>query len=225
MIKLKLTWLLVAISWMVLAHTTNAQVRILPFGDSVTSSFTGHASYRYWLWHLLVDFGYNVDFVGTQWGVEGGSPSRTDFDQHHDGHSGWHADDGMRNTESIVRATAPDVILLDLGSNDVLQEEDNQSTIEELRAIIQIARSVRPRVVVLLGKPTPMNRKNKQLKKLNKMIGRLARQESTTQSPVYAVTLSRGFNPRKDTFDGEHPNEAGEQKIAKAWFAQLVRLL
>jgi acyl-CoA thioesterase I len=217
---LQTKYLLALVALFTWAESSSAQLRILPFGDSVTSSYAGNASYRYW----LNDAGFNVDFVGTQWGVEGGSPSRTDFDQHHEGHSGWHADDGMRNTESIVRATAPDVILLDLGSNDVLQEQDNQSTIEELRMIIQIARELRPNVVVLLGKPTPMSRSNKQLKKLNKLIGKLARRENTSSSPVYAVSLGKGFKAKRDTFDGEHPNETGEQKIAKAWFKQLDKI-
>jgi lysophospholipase L1-like esterase len=39
---------------------------------------------------------------------------------------------------------------------------------------------------------------------------------------VVAVKLG-GFNLRKDTFDGVHPNEIGEQKIARKLFLALAK--
>src|SRR6187399_3097989 len=70
-----------------------AATRIMPLGDSITSSFAGHDSYRYWLWHSLQDAGYtNIDFVGSQRGVFGGTPLHANFDQDHEGHTGFTAD-------------------------------------------------------------------------------------------------------------------------------------
>jgi len=66
-------------------------VRVMPLGDSITESQTGFASYRYWLWHQLQDFGFCVDFVGSQSGVNG-TPKFPDFDQDHEGHTGWRTD-------------------------------------------------------------------------------------------------------------------------------------
>ena len=43
---------------------SNATVKIMPLGDSITQSSTGLNSYRYYLWHLLLNHGYHVDFVG-----------------------------------------------------------------------------------------------------------------------------------------------------------------
>src|SRR6185503_14232817 len=91
--------------WMCFAmFTAQAQTRILPLGDSVTSSFAPHSSYRYWLWHELVDAGYNVDFVGSQQGVADGTPDKTDYDQDHEGHPGWTTQDGVDNIDSIAAA-------------------------------------------------------------------------------------------------------------------------
>src|SRR5688572_33279210 len=54
-----------------------AATRIMPLGDSITSTFAPRQSYRYWLWNSLKDAGFtNVDFVGSQRGVFGGSPSK-----------------------------------------------------------------------------------------------------------------------------------------------------
>ena len=62
--------------------------RIMPLGDSITESATGQSSYRYYLWHLALDRGYKVDFVGSQHGVLGGPPKFDDFDMDHEGHWG-----------------------------------------------------------------------------------------------------------------------------------------
>ena len=52
--------------------SANAQVRILPYGDSVTTFGSApESSYRYWLYTDLTDAGFNFPpdfvFVGTEW--------------------------------------------------------------------------------------------------------------------------------------------------------------
>src|SRR5262245_29316 len=64
---------------------------IMPLGDSITESSTGHASYRYWLWNSLADAGYQVDFVGSEQppGVLPGPARYPGFDPNHEAHSGY----------------------------------------------------------------------------------------------------------------------------------------
>ena len=207
-----------------------AQTRILPLGDSVTSSFAPYSSYRYWLWHYLTDNPkryYNVDFVGTQSGVAEGSPARTDYDQDHEGHPGWTSQDGLENIDFIANATQPDVVLLDLGANDVEQGVDPAIIIGNLQGIIEHLRAVNPNVAVLLAEPTPYTGDNSRgLSKFKGAIARLAKQEDQKRgSRVLAVNLFGGFSVRKYTFDGTHPNERGEQFIAKKYFAVLKKVL
>ena len=223
--KLNLTKFLIVALTFGSAAWSDAAVRVLPFGDSVTSSYAGHSSYRYWLWHLLMNRGYDVDFVGTQYGVEGGSPDRTDFDQNHEGHSGWQAQNGAQNAYNIFQSTRPDIVLLDLGANDVEQGQDNAQTIEELRQIIQAARAVNPYTIILIAQPSPGMVNNHELRKLNRMIRMLAREENRPESLVRPVNLNSGFNTERDTFDGVHPNETGELKIARRWFRTLNGVL
>src|SRR5580765_1323778 len=116
--------------------TVQAQVRILPFGDSVTASVSPHNSYRFWLWHKLTDNGFNVDFVGTQNGVADGAPANPDFDMDHEGHPGWTTMDGLIHVDSIAAATQPDIVLLDLGANDVIQGVPIPTIIAQLKEII-----------------------------------------------------------------------------------------
>jgi acyl-CoA thioesterase I len=208
-----------------LALPSYGQIRILPLGDSVTSSFSPYSSYRYWLWQQLTTNGFTTDFVGRRWGVEGGLPEKRDYDMNHEGHAGWHADDGMREAYDIAVATQPHVILLDLGANDVEQAEDNLSTIEELRIIIHSFREINPNIIILLAQPTPVVEQKKQFRRLLPLIRRLARQENTPESPVVAVNLFSQFRLASDTFDGVHPNERGEKKIALRYFRALSRIL
>ena len=40
-----------------------------------------------------------------------------------------------------------------------------------------------------------------------------------------AVDLWTGFDPQTDTYDGVHPNESGEKKMAAGWFEALKTIL
>ena len=60
---------------------------------------------------------------------------------------------------------------------------------------------------------------------LNKAIPAWAAAKNTTDSPIVVVDCWTGFDPAKDTGDGVHPNSAGNQKLADAWYAPLVRAI
>jgi lysophospholipase L1-like esterase len=199
---------------------------ILPLGDSVTSSFAPHSSYRYWLYHRLVNAGYNFDFVGTQHGVAGGTPTLTDYDWDHEGHPGWETQDALNNIDSIARATQPDIVLIDLGSNDAEQDIALENTTANLEAIIEHLRAFNPNIVVILAQPTPYaGQNNKQMSKLRSAIRKVAKVENQRDSRVVTVNLYGGFSVNKDTFDGMHPDESGEQKIAKHYYDALKKFL
>jgi len=59
----------------------------------------------------------------------------------------------------------------------------------------------------------------------NKAIPDWAASKSTTESPVVVVDCWTGFDPSKDAGDGVHPNNAGNQKLADAWYAPLVKAI
>jgi lysophospholipase L1-like esterase len=218
----KLTMLFAGAAFCLASLAAQAQIRILPMGDSVTSSFSPHDSYRFWLWNRLVNAGYNVDFVGTQTGVVGGPPTDTNFDQDHEGHPGWTTQDGVENVDSIIAATQPDIVLLDLGANDLAQGITIPTTIANLQTIIDHFQAANPNVVVLLAEPTPFVGMNRQwMSQLRSAIRKLVKHETHVRD----VNLWGGFNVRKDTFDGMHPNESGEKKIAKDFFSQLKKPL
>jgi lysophospholipase L1-like esterase len=173
----------------------------------------------------LVDRGYNVDFVGTQYGVADGTPDKTDFDQDHEGHLGWTTLDGVGNVDAIAANTQPDIVLLDLGANDVNEGIPWEASIDNLRTMIEHFRALNPHVIILLAEPTPYSGEDKRaMAKLKGGIARLARAENQRDSQVRAVNLG-GFSVRRDTYDGVHPDESGEQKIAKRFYAVVRKYL
>jgi hypothetical protein len=195
-----------------------AQTLIMPLGDSITEAETGHASYRYWLWHTLVDAGYEVDFVGSMTGVRNGPPLYPDFDQDHEGHWGIRADQVQAEIQNWATAAQPEIVLLHIGHNDLWAGQGVADAIADIEGIIMNLRAVIPEVVVLLAQVIPSNDSRlDEIPLLNAEIAILASALDTPESPVMAVDHWTGFDPVTDTYDGTHPNESGEQKMASRW--------
>jgi acyl-CoA thioesterase-1 len=228
--RLRCIGILIVPAWLLIAgdpFVVHSQpIRIMPLGDSITASVTGNASYRYYLWQRLQSAGYQVDFVGSQYGVYGGPPLYTDFDQDHEGHWGWRVDEILANIDVWALAALPDIVLIHLGHNDLWQGQSVGDTIDELARIIDALRLVNPSVQILLAQVIPSTEDAlAEIPSLNAQIPALVAAKTTSQSLVIAVDQYSGFDAPSDTWDGVHPNATGEQKIADRWFTWLARLL
>ena len=53
-------------------------------------------------------------------------------------------------------------------------------------------------------------------------IPEIAEEMSTVESPVIIVDHFQGFDAEEDTYDGVHPNAAGEEKMAQRWFQAIM---
>jgi acyl-CoA thioesterase I len=209
------------------AAQQNGPVRIMPLGDSVTSGLDGSASYRYWLWKQLQAKGFNVDFVGTLWGVgaDGASGIYPDFDQDHEGHFGATTDDILNGIGDWAAQTQPQVVLLLIGGNDFQNGAAPQQVLDNTGAIINTLRSVNPNVAVLWAMLPQAPDQRAPDQAYNRGVSRLARAWSTPHSPIRAVDLWSGFSPAKDTLDGQHPNALGERMLAARFYAALGPIL
>jgi len=210
--------------------------RIMPMGDSVTARGDNpESSYRYWLWQDLINIGFQGVFVGNQYGVSDGAPLNSDFDQHYEGggaDDAWSTQDGIDNIDN-VNSQSPDIVLLDLGSNDYDGSQSPKDTLAKVRAnlntIIQGLAAQNPGITILLAQPTPWVTADKAEKQfmsgLSGAVAKAAADERRAGVHVVLVNLHGGFNARKDTKDGTHPNVRGEQKIANKYFQALRRVL
>jgi lysophospholipase L1-like esterase len=168
-----------------------------------------------------------VDFVGSStFGYPAGEPRHTDFDMDHEAHWGWRVDEVLRRLDDWARQYLPDIVLVHLGTNDIIQKKDVQETVENLRQIVLTLRRHNPKVKVFLAQliPAATTAANEEIKKLNQRLPEMAQSVNTAESPVILVNHAEGFDPWKDTYDGIHPNEAGVDKMAQKWFEALLIL-
>lgn len=200
-------------------------VRIMPLGDSLTSSIDGQASYRYLLYRKLVGTGFRVDFVGTQWGVGSGTSGPEGFDQDHEGHPGATTDDILANVQNWASQTRPDIVLLLVGGTDFEHGYTVSHVFKNSLRIIAKLRSVNPNVKILWALLPPAPDQIAEAKAYNSRVLRLGMYHSLPNSPVRIVNLWSNFKPDRDTVDGDHPNALGERKFANRFFVGLFQLL
>ena len=208
-------------------------LRIMPLGDSITEAESGYSSYRFNLWAKLITSGCNPDFVGSRTGVSLGSknsaetdPANPNFDQNHEGHWGFRADEILNLASDAANAHDPHIVLIHLGTNDIFQrastgESDTDvvtNVIAEIGAIIDAFRAKNSRVRFVLAGVIRSTTDNSILASLNSQLPGLVTAKNTADSPVIFVDQAAGFSASTDTYDGVHPNLGGEEKMGQKWF-------
>lgn len=201
-------------------------IRIMPIGDSLTEGQTGWNTYRYFLWNMLQDSGFPVDFVGSREGVLGGGAPDPNFDQDHEGHWSWRTDELLDYGFEIWSAQYPtDIALIFIGLNDMREERTVGQTLANYARIIELLRLSNPRVAIFLGTIIPSDRDNDKVLALNAAMPSFAQAQATENSPIFVVDQYTGFSLETDTRDGIHPDDSGERKIAGNWFNALSPFL
>jgi lysophospholipase L1-like esterase len=220
---------------MIDGHTQT--INIQPLGNSITQASYPLYSYRYNLWTKLLDDGFDFNFVGSMQNNKDGNPEwplhmGQLFDQDHEGHSGWTINQ-INNGNSYepeagklsdwLQLYTPDISLIHLGTNDVNQSGLNQNAINiiynRFKSLINHLRFGNPNMVLLIAQIIPRNDsiKNYWTNVLNDTIPSLKITKYSSTSPIIIVDQNTGFDKVADTYDGVHPNAAGEEKIAQRW--------
>lgn len=206
---------------------STSPIKIMAIGDSITQADSGHQSYRYPLWKKLVDTGIAFDMVGSMSGNFKGDPDWPDyklmaFDRDHQGYWGFRVDEILTEIDSWLGQNTPDVALIHLGTNDIFQTQSVSGTLDELTQLIARFRVSNTQVTLLLAQVIPSKFHNAELDALNIGIADLVRILNTPESPIHLVDIGSGFDPEADTYDGVHPNESGEAKMADIWVEGLT---
>jgi lysophospholipase L1-like esterase len=195
-------------------------VRIMPLGDSITKGLGSSTmdGYRADLSARLTAAGVDHDFVGT---AQDGIGTDTD----HEGHSGWRIDQVHAQVTDWMQATAPDVVLLNLGTNDALQNYQTDAAPARLSLLIDAILASSPTVRVVVAKlvishlpPRPWV--TPAVHHLNTAVPTVVQ---TKGARVSLADLSRVS--WRNTTDGVHPNDLGYRQIAFQWFQALRPVL
>lgn len=213
-------------------------IRIMPVGDSDTEGYGGFVSYRYDLWFMLLEAGYNVDFVGRNSLTGGGVDTDlyTNYEQLDKDHEGRYGSliEGLADAAaSMTRANQPDIVLF-LNSHDICDSGSGATTTARIHLdrFISNVRAVNPNAHFLLGQiyPYQVTSCNQDSLEIipayNQEIANVAANTNSAQSRVLAVDHYTGFD--MDTMFSArefHANRAGEQFMAENWFDSLQQVL
>jgi acetyl esterase len=197
-------------------------VRIMAVGDSITAGADFFSCYRYPLWEKLFAAGYVVEFVGTQQSESRIGPLA------HEGYGGRNAAWLARTVPDHFREHPADIVLLHSGHNYSIEEEPVPLIVAATESLVTAFRETNPRVTVLLAQVIPAGKlpKYTYIPELNAALARLATRLDHPDQRVVIVDQATGFDWETDTVaDKVHPNAAGAEKMAAAWFRELRKIL
>ena len=233
--------------FMLTAYDRNT-MNILALGNSITNGTNKFNSYRRDLWQLLHADNYNFDFIGS-WNKHsmGGDVPNPDFDMDHDGHSGWTThdilsppdwDEQRGNINTWLKFYNPDIVLIELGTNDVFQCVPAKDAMNNISEIIDILRTKNPHVKIFLAQIPPLGAQwadkklcgtdtsySKSIEIFNNSIVKIASEKKTVSSNVVTVDLYSGVHPATDMYDDIHPNDIGEKDMAERWFMAINKYI
>ena len=220
--------------------THTGKWQLMPLGDSIT----GTTCYPKLLSKELIDKGHtSFDFVGTVLNNQGCGSGVANVQT--EGHGGYLVTyltsdaQASQNKGSLTElktwaAEKPDVVLMEYGTNDVWSNIAPDTITTAFSFVVDQFRSQNPGVIFFVARITPMNPSGcadceTRVEAFNKQIPTWATGKATAASPIYVVDVwsslkpAAGYTPNStNTSDGVHPNGAGSQLMADAWYAGLA---
>ena len=212
-----------------------APVKIAFIGDSLTElGYSGHESFRVNLWKNLVDCGIASQFVGRTISNPPAVVADYKGQTFVNNHLAW----GGKRIETIrqnmvanwgTASSGFDIAVIIAGHNDIVAwdttprptlPEFNQS----LKNLIASARANSPNAKIIL-QTTPRTNIYSLPQTYIDEYQNVAMQSTTLASPVYYLPSPAGITAAADTFDGTHPNDVGNAKIAASIWSVLKGLV
>jgi hypothetical protein len=208
--------------------------RVMVVGDSISHGSSGDYTWRYRLQQHLAAHHVTADFVGPRddlyaiaTAVEGDGDvayANPRFDPDHNATWGRTLADEAAVIAGTVAQYEPDYLLVLLGINDLTWLGASPAQVEaSLRAFIAGARSAREDVAFVFGRLLPSTTSPPgsgpaaRVADVNARIVALAAELGTGRSPVSVADSDAEFSAADHTWDGTHPNDRGELRIAAAF--------
>ena len=239
-------------------------VKILSLGDSITDGYWTSGAYRKYMYHDLEQMGYNIDMVGPK-----GSNSNTftyngqtvSYDDNNAGYSGYAIQEMTTkehrsgiletiqgtwyNSQNMIAAYQPDIVLLQIGTNDILSNYNDGITdrlenlvnviLQDLDADSTIFVSTIPDIDAYtradwLGsyginawgstqeeKDQLMETVTGCIDTYNTSIYNLVLKMQGEGKNVQFADINSVVDYQTDLHDGVHPNEAGYENMGNYW--------
>jgi lysophospholipase L1-like esterase len=224
--------------------TKGQNLRVMPVGDSITlGKLDNVGGYRRILYEWLTANGYAITYVGKQ-----NLPTSKRYPSlvPADGAILWHEGYGSMRTDQILnggtaeKQTAPpiatslanykpDVVLLMIGTNDILQKYQLDTLQQRLGQIVDAIYAVNPKIIVLVASIAPLGGWTRvDQEKLgvayNAAIPGLVAKEQGLGHPIAFVDIHLALQAIKGSLAGDqvHPTAIGYAKMAQAWYKALT---
>lgn len=210
-------------------------IAILPIGDSITYGYSyptaSPGGYRAPLYRDLTADGYDVRLVGNL--TINPDPSLPAAANFHEGHPGYQID-GTGGIASFSANTFigrwlapgnginPNLILLELGTNEILGQYHEAGAAYELAAFITRIGELRPDADILVSTLPPLNSPNFQphIDQFNRSLAGpdgIVAQLQALGERVILVNAGGSLTTADLSPDGIHPSGAGYARLARAW--------
>ncbi|MCO6010005.1 GDSL-type esterase/lipase family protein [Actinoallomurus purpureus] len=200
------------------AASPQRTVRVMPLGDSITAGVNVKGGYRSDLWQLMSTGGQSVEFVGSLSAGPVQLPERR-----HEGHPGWEIGQLDAHVDAWLRSYRPDVVLLHIGTNDVLRNRDVEHAADRLAVLIDHITGALPNAQVYVATIAPLARAglDARAERYNTELADVVRTRALQRRRVYLVDMHAALTRRDLAADGIHPTNGGYSKMAACWYAAL----
>jgi lysophospholipase L1-like esterase/ribosomal protein S17E len=199
---------------------------IMPLGDSITLGYNGSNSelggYRSNLETGLLSEDYAFDFVGSlHYGPY-------NFDNDHEGHGGWEADDIASSIYQWLIDNPAEIVLLHIGTNDISAGENAADIAEEIELVLdeidRYEKDTKTDIIVFLARIINQKEPIQNITALNSAIQDLA--DAREDDNIIVVDMENALDYPDDmsTYDNVHPNDSGYSKMADVWLDAIVTL-
>ena len=212
-----------------LANERTSILKILPLGDSRVEGATFNSvSYRYYLWDHLVLGGINFDYIGTQYDNTSYPPLNFNyFDPNHQGIGGTTTIDILNNIDEVISITGkPNVVLLGIGGNDLVNNIPVGNVIANIKQIIQKLRRINPKITIVIEQIAPANSSVMTPNNIAihnffiSEIKNLANGITNSYSKVIAVDMASNWSDDY-MIDNLHYNSLGAKEVALRYYLAL----
>jgi acyl-CoA thioesterase-1 len=178
-------------------------VRIMPLGDSLTHGYQLPGGYRTAFADAARRAHFSFTFVGSQ--ENGGR---------HEGHPGWRIRQLQASVDGWLAESRPDLILLLIGTNDILMEDDLAHAPARLSALIE---HLPVPVIVSTLPPLADPRLEVLVQRFNDALPGVVDALVKRGRRVKLVDLGALVKPA-DLVDGIHLNAEANRRLGEAWF-------
>ena len=253
-LKKELLFFLVTSVLFIPFHFANAQLKIMPLGDSITQGIISVvAQNQSWLSQVDAErISYRADgAMGILMDSNGGYRltleqmllemgwdlemvgQRTEGGGHHEGYPGYMTSDILAILDNILIANPPDVILLHIGTNDLPEPIDPDSCYKNINEMLDMIYAFDPEIKVILAQIIPClqntalgEERYPAIIELNNLLPQISQERDY-------VTVVDMWTAFVETNDWEnalmsgtyHPNEPGYYVMAENWRDKLNRII